>query len=205
MLNEDSIDINAKIKNLSIFEELPNGEVFFNLKLHPDTSMNWIGSCIKISSYIAAHARTNLYAGILEVGMENIYYFDTDSIFTTNPIKNKEMIKNELGCWKMEENNIIKACFLNPKVYMYKTNNNKEEYKCKGIPSKFLSAKFYDDLVNAKKVEIKNMKQIYHKLNKILFKEDTTKNIAILDVKRKYDENGDSLPFDNITEIKNNL
>lgn len=205
MLNEDSIDINAKIKNLSIFEELPNGEVFFNLKLHPDSSMNWIGSCIKISSYIAAHARTNLYAGILEVGMENIYYFDTDSIFTTNPIKNKEMIKNELGCWKMEENNIIKACFLNPKVYMYKTNNNKEEYKCKGIPSKFLSAQFYEDLVNAKRVEIKNMKQIYHKLNKILFKEDTTKNIAILDVKRKYDENGDSLPFFNITEIKNNL
>ena len=205
LCNENSLDINAKIKNINILEELPNEETYFNVKLHPNSTLNWIGSCVKISSYIAAHARSSLYAGMLDVGLENIYYFDTDSIFTTKPIQNKLFLKDRLGDWKIEENNIIEAYFLNPKVYMYKTKDGKETFKCKGIPSRFLNREFFIKLMEEDKISIKNMKNIYHKLNKILFKEDESKKIEILDRKRIFHNDGDSEPYYNLTQLKNNL
>ena len=205
LCNENSLDINAKIKNINILEELPNEETYFNVKLHPNSTLNWIGSCVKISSYIAAHARSSLYAGMLDVGLENIYYFDTDSIFTTKPIQNKLFLKDRLGDWKIEENNIIEAYFLNPKVYMYKTKDGKETFKCKGIPSRFLNREFFIKLMEEDKISIKNMKNIYHKLNKILFKEDESKKIEILDRKRIFHNDGDSEPYYNLTQLKENL
>lgn len=205
LCNENQLDINAKIKNINILDDLPNNETIFNVKLHPNSSLNWIGSCVKISSYIAAHARSNLYYGMLEVGLENVYYFDTDSIFTTKPIKNSNLLRNELGGWSCEEDNIVEAYFLNPKVYYYKTDDGKEVYKCKGIPSKFLNKEFFLKLIEEDKASIKNLKNIYHKLNKILFKEDKTKNIEVLDVKRIFHNDGDSEPYYNLTQLKENL
>ena len=48
--------------------------------------MNWIGSFTHVASYITAVARMNLIEGIMDVGVENLYYCDTDSIVTNIPL-----------------------------------------------------------------------------------------------------------------------
>lgn len=80
------------------------------MKTFCDNTLNFIGSLIFISSYIASWARLNLIMGIVDVGFENIFYFDTDSIFTNKPLDDR-FLGNALGQWKCEEDDIVEAFF----------------------------------------------------------------------------------------------
>jgi hypothetical protein len=64
--------------------------------------------------------------------MENILYFDTDSIFSKKEIINTDFIRigNDLGEWSLESDEIKDAIFLSPKVYAYKKSNGEEVRKC---------------------------------------------------------------------------
>ncbi len=188
------------VKNIIAFTEPIQGSPYFSVNFHPNNDLNFIGGCVRISSYIAACARIRLVQGMLDVGLENVYYFDTDSVFTTKKMS-VNMLGDELGLWNLEHNNIIEAYFLNPKVYAFKREDGKIVMKCKGIPQKILKWEMFMDLKMKKESKITNISQIKHLLTNIYFTEGMVKKIKVLDIKRKYYENGDSKPFENINEL----
>ena len=194
-------DFVASIKNITPYTPVEENS-FFLIEYFPDDNLNFIGGCIKISSYIAALARIQLMRGILDVGMENVYYFDTDSIFTRKKLHPK-YIGNQLGDWKCETDEIVEAYFFNPKVYAYKTQSGEMVMKCKGIQQEKLSWNLFKDLDQNGKVKIDGLSEIKHIMTGLYLNEEMEKTITILDKKRIYLSDGDSLPYDNLTKILN--
>lgn len=192
------------IKKIDVLEE--NGEeAILYIKYYPDSDLNFIGSCVRIASYITAVGRCNLMKAIDNVGEQNIYYFDTDSIFTSQKITNTDSVKCgvELGEWVCEEDDIIDGVFLNPKVYCYKCKSGKIVMKCKGIPSKLLDYSMYKNLDEFGKCKMDKINQIRINNDGIYWEENLTKILTVQDRKRIYEKNGDSKPFYNFTEMKN--
>jgi len=192
-------DFLSSIKNITPYTPVEDNS-FFMLEYFPDDNLNFIGGCIKISSYIAALARIQLMRGIINVGMENVFYFDTDSIFTQKPLHEK-YVGNALGNWKCEHNDIIEAYFFNPKVYGFKTMKNEIIMKCKGIQQEKLNWDMYKNLDVNGKIVIEGLSEIKHIMTGLFLNEDLEKTITILDRKRKYNQDGDSEPYKNLSEI----
>lgn len=140
---------NEKIK-FSSFDILENGNEIIKYTKIDDVNKS-IGNLCRLSSYITAQSRTNLAKIMDNVGHENIYYCDTDSIFT-DKMPSSEFLDNEkLGKFKLEEKKNIKlieknengkrikiklpiicnnAIFLAPKTYNYEIELP-EKYKDK--------------------------------------------------------------------------
>lgn len=187
------------LKNVLPFTEPIEGAPYFLITHHPDDDLNFIGGCVRISSYIAACARVRLIQGFIDVGFENVYYFDTDSIFTSKKMSNN-MIGEDLGRWSIEHDEIVEAYFINSKVYAFKMKNGEISLKCKGIPRKFLTWEMFQELRKNKECNITKIHQMKHVLNNIYLNEEFVKKVTILDIKRKYDKNGDSISFTDLND-----
>lgn len=81
-----------------------------------------------LASYITSLARAKLYRKMREVGFENMWYCDTDSLITSKRLKTGE----NLGDLKLEYQ-IKEAVFLQPKAYALKTTDGAEIIKVKGM------------------------------------------------------------------------
>lgn len=131
-----------------------------------------------ISSYITALARGSLYEKMREVGFNNVYYCDTDSIITTKTMKTG----GKLGEWKCEHDKIKGGCFLQPKTYSLKLKDGTELKRVKGMP--FI--KFgYNDFVKALRTnDISKLKTTYYRIaglkeTLVRYKQLTIKRIAV--------------------------
>ena len=138
-----------------------------------------IGNLVRFSSYISALSRTNLCSVLRDVGYENVYYCDTDSVFTTKKPSNQYLDQNILGLWKEETKTPIKnAYFLAPKVYTYECFDGKNEKAMKGMKKDNVKT---DDMINlckGIKEDIKDKsKMFFRNLNgvKIINQERTLK------------------------------
>lgn len=221
-LNEFLVDVhdvndsihNYKIQNARLEKYFKKIDVFFEIEdddksvpflivEKPEISdLNYIGSLVRISSFVACCARVNLFTGMETVGLDNVYYFDTDSIFSSKPLPST-MVGDQLGKWKLECDNIVEALFLAPKVYAYRVKGEEWKKKCKGIPANKLKIEDFFDLLNKNFFEMENINQI-HRVNNIeMMYKEITKVIRIADNKRLYDKNGDSKPYLNLKQILN--
>jgi DNA polymerase type B, organellar and viral len=106
----------------------------------------------------------------------NLYYTDTDSIYTDSNIEKSFLSETVLGKLKLE-NTCSKAIFLAPKVYCLETDNGKIIYKVKGLKHEIeLSMRDFEQLlrkqsilrktqvkfmINLKLGNIKLLEQIY--------------------------------------------
>ena len=135
-----------------------------------------IGQLVRFSSYIAATTRCKLSMIMRDVGHKNVYYCDTDSIFTTKKPDPRLINQTKLGKWSYECEPIIEATFIAPKVYTYKTLKNKIDNKAKGIKANNIDSNDYNKLQNG---EIESIKQ-----NSKMFFRDLDKGIEIKDVER---------------------
>lgn len=116
---------------------------------NPDTEYS-IGKLCRFSSYISAKTRCNLSGFMRDVGHENVYYCDTDSVFTYKKPSNKFIDQTKLGYWKAECEPINEATFLAPKFYNYITIDQEICKKGKGINTALVNFEDYDDLLNNK-------------------------------------------------------
>jgi hypothetical protein len=66
-----------------------------------------------IACFVTSYARVHLHKQCREVGVESVYYTDTDSVFTDKEMKTGK----ELGAMKLEYK-CKSACFLLPKTYV---------------------------------------------------------------------------------------
>ena len=132
---------NKKLKIIS-FDSLDDDTLVLEYYSDDDERKN-IGSLCRFSSYITACARSNLSNFMRDVGHKNVYYCDTDSVFTTKKPSPELVDSCILGKWKLEDE-IIDATFLNPKSYRYETIKHNITMKAKGNPTYALSEECYD-------------------------------------------------------------
>jgi hypothetical protein len=86
---------------------------------------------IGIASAITAYARIHM-SQFKNNPLINLYYSDTDSIYTDSDLDESFIDDKILGKLKLE-NTCKKAVFLSPKVYCLLTEDNKVIYKVKGL------------------------------------------------------------------------
>ena len=189
--------------NLGQFDRLINFEVVNNkiiMEYETKGDDKNVGKLIRFSSYISALSRCNLSEVMRDIGHENIYYCDTDSIFTSKKPSDKYIDNNILGKWKEETKTPInRALFLAPKTYYYNCDDNINDMKAKGIKAKELS---YNDYNNVLKGEIMKISQE----NNMFFRsyEGVKINITNRDIRPIYNKriwNGNnSTSFKNVEE-----
>ena len=101
---------------------------------NPDKSNEDVGThnvSISIASAITAYARVHM-SKFKNNPYINLYYTDTDSIYTDSDIDINLIDKKELGKLKLEYT-CVKAIFLTPKMYCLVTEEGKTIYKVKGL------------------------------------------------------------------------
>ena len=100
----------------------------------------------EISSFITANARLKLYSILEQCGMNNVYYYDTDSVFTSIPQK------TSLALGDLKEVSRIKEFIgIGAKLYAYIDNKDKIHITAKGFDVKSLK---YTDFEKALKGEL---------------------------------------------------
>lgn len=102
------------------------GSLNFERKTTHDFYSDFMHS--EIAALTTSYARVYLYELMESVGLNNIYYYDTDSIITSGLAKTSD----ELGDLKNEAS-ISEFIALSPKMYAYKTTDNKVVIKSKGF------------------------------------------------------------------------
>jgi hypothetical protein len=114
-------------------EELNNEEVNHNVS-------------IAVASAITAYARIHM-SQFKNNPLINLYYTDTDSIYTDSVIDQDLISQTILGKLKLE-NTCKKAIFLAPKMYCLETLENKIIYKVKGLKHEIeLTMKDFEQLL----------------------------------------------------------
>ena len=104
------------------------------LVFYKSTNLDDIGShnvSISIAAAITAYARIHM-TQFKNNPLINLYYTDTDSIYTDSEIDESLIDNKTLGKLKLE-NIADKAIFLAPKVYCLKLENSETVYKAKGL------------------------------------------------------------------------
>ena len=162
-----------------------------------------IHNLIRFSSYITALSRCNLSIVMRDIGHNEIFYIDTDSIFSSKKPSLNFIDNNILGKWKEEEPSGIKnAYFLCKKTYAYKTFDDETTIKAKGMNKSNLLFENYEDLHNRTIEDIKiSSIQFKRTLNNIIVDNDAIRTLKPIYNKRKWVEN-DSYAFENLSELE---
>ena len=100
---------------------------------------------VHISAYITSLARLVLYDAIQEIqgAGGDVYYCDTDSIFTDVPLPDSLIDPDEFGKWKKEDD-VKEAVFIASKNYAYINKDDKLKKRSKGTPKKYIKNWSYD-------------------------------------------------------------
>lgn len=165
---------------------------------------NNIGSLVRFSSYIACTTRCKLSELMRDVGWDNVYYCDTDSVFTSKKPNDKFLDDKKLGKWKIETEGttICEAVFIAPKIYRYETYKGKEGKASKGVSKDKLTKKDYYNLYENKPIEPQSKKMFFRSLTGIKI-QDQDRTIKTVYNKRIWEGNN-SKPYNNIEKYKEN-
>ena len=166
--------------------------VFYNSGESSEESDNGTHNVsIGIAAAITAYARVHM-SQFKNNPKINLYYTDTDSVYTDSEIDESLINPKVLGKLKLE-NTCNKAIFLSPKVYCLETIDNKTIYKVKGLKHEVeLIMNDFEQLLNKDALISKSQDKWRRKLSE--GKIDILKEVYTLEVtdnKRKliYDEN----------------
>lgn len=101
---------------------------------------------VSVASAITAYARIHMSQFKNDPNI-NLYYTDTDSIYTDSEIDPSLLSETKIGKLKLE-NTCKKAIFLTPKVYCLETIDDKIIYKAKGLKHEVeLTMKDFENLL----------------------------------------------------------
>lgn len=135
------------------------------------------------SLYTTAYARDVLYNLISKVKQDKIYYYDTDSLMTSQYFETSK----KLGALKLEDN-IPEAIFVKPKMYYY-TNGKDDRIKIKGARTGVKTKEQFYKLFDNQKVTLEKFTK-FKESNKRNFEYNQRlvfeKLIGLEDNKRKW-------------------
>ncbi len=197
ILNNDSV-------KLIDFKELDNEKLLIEYKVDGDEEQS-IGKLMRFASYITARSRSLLSEVMRDCEHKNIYYCDTDSIFTSKRPSEKYLDNAKLGMWKQENESPIKeAVFLAPKAYYYKLEDGKEEKKAKGMNAKNITREDYVGLQDGSKKDVVcGMTMFKRTFNKITIDEKAERRLNVVYNKRKWIDDF-SIPYYDMNEYNFN-
>lgn len=98
--------------------------------------------------YITAYSRLYMFSIFEKLGMDNLYYTDTDSIITSSELPNSMIDKKEIGLLSLEDK-IKQGYFIMPKLYAYENIKGDIIIKAKGLHNE-----------NKKNLSLNNFKQL---------------------------------------------
>lgn len=91
-----------------------------------------------IAAFVTAYARTVLFDAIewIQNNGGQVYYCDTDSIFTDIELPHEMVNTDRLGAWKDElKGQVLQdAVFISPKLYSLENDDGSHVVKAKGVP-----------------------------------------------------------------------
>lgn len=125
-----------------------------------------------IAAHITACARVELYRMFKQIGFDNIFYCDTDSVFTTKNVD----ISSELGGMKLEYSG-EEAIFQAPKMYAIRCVD-KDVLKVKGFPTDYIKTKTFDDFRPCLKGDCSGF--VYNQQRIATFKQSIIQNNLLL-------------------------
>ncbi len=147
-------------------------------------------SHIEIAARITAGARILLFEAQNEIGIENICYSDTDSVFSTIPVNLSDNKKGIPGTLELEDN-YQRAYFLGNKFYGCVKSDNSFKAVLKGFPEKFgeeaYSNALFENTLNfqyAKKSLLK-FKSALRRASDFVVVKDFLREIKKIEIKRK--------------------
>lgn len=182
------------------YQEYKNGEEIGQTKMFrikKETPQNRISFIMPIiSAYVTAYARDKLYSAMNPIS-DNVFYCDTDSIFTTKILPTGE----GLGKLKLEYST-KQAFLIKPKFYYLETESQKEISKIKGVHGINTKQQF-SELYRDKQVIFNKFTRYKESLIQgipVNFKRDVTKHLDFEDTKR--DWLGNKISFKDFQESK---
>jgi hypothetical protein len=117
------------------------------IRFYSEDKTLWSYTNVVLAMFVTSYARLKLYTYIEK---NNVYYCDTDSIFTPDKIPTSK----KLGAMKLEAE-LKDACFLLPKTYMTKSFDGDLYKKMKGFPNKALDHIDFDTFVSCLEGEMR--------------------------------------------------
>jgi hypothetical protein len=176
-----------KLVQYKIVDELENDDAIHN-------------TSIAIAAAITAYSRIHM-SQFKNDPKINLYYTDTDSIYTDSNIDDSFLSETVLGKLKLE-NTCNKAIFLAPKVYCLETDDGKVIYKVKGLKHEVeLTMNDFEQLLYKqsflRKTQLKFMRNLQSGNIEVLDQMYTIK-VTENKIKLIYDENGKltgTMPF----------
>ena len=136
--NKEFKDIKVNNKTIQLYKEPVELETFTH---------------VAIASFVTSYSRIYMHKLMSKIKPDNLYYTDTDSIWTTEKMETGP----ELGQLKLE-GEYEGAVFLLPKTYM--ATGFKNKIKMKGFDSKKIQDFTYQDFKNALEGDISRLKII---------------------------------------------
>ncbi len=132
--------IKSYLSNISFSKDINQllNQKFMSYKLQ--------NTAVQISAAVTAYGRIEMYKykSLKDI---NIYYTDTDSIYTDKCLSENLIDSKKLGFMRFE-NNIKEGYFIAPKLYYILTFDNLEKCIGKGIEKNILTKKHYIELYN---------------------------------------------------------
>lgn len=129
--------INTLSENVYIQEEKESCRNFYQkMKNLYEIQQDSINTAVHIATATTSYARIYMH-DFKNLRNNPCYYSDTDSVFLKKPLPENSISSNQLGLFKLEEEK-IDCIFLAPKIYIYKTKNNENILKFKGVNKKIL-------------------------------------------------------------------
>lgn len=123
---ESSNDLREALQNGRKLVELSSDLSTWAESIKTDVAFEHVG----IAGMITSQARVLLYRGLLDAGMENVVYCDTDSVHTKGKLSN-DLIGNELGQFKLENSGF--GVYAGRKLYALRDVAGKEKIRAKGV------------------------------------------------------------------------
>jgi hypothetical protein len=120
---------------------------------------------VYLAAFILSYSRRIMNEAIRRIGIENIWYGDTDSLYTTRDNLDKIELSNDLGGFKNDYGDdliITKAIFLDLKRYFLKFNNG--TFKAKFLGLNFRSSKITSNDISDVTDEIDKVERLYEDL-----------------------------------------
>lgn len=110
---------------------------------------------VAISAWVTSLARIHMHKIMLPV-QDELYYTDTDSLFTTAELETGE------GLGELKEEYVCdKAVFLLPKTYVVEGEDHFKKLAMKGFDKKKISKFSYEDFFTALEGDLRNMKVLH--------------------------------------------
>lgn len=201
-LISDIHDLNGILN--SDMTKLINLKVVGNIKLIEyktcEQEYTSIGKLMRFASYISSTSRCKLSEFMRDVGHENVYYCDTDSVFTSNKPSAHFIDQNILGKWKLESKPIKRAVFLAPKMYCYETIDGKNDKKAKGInKNNMLKLNDYETMLQDENTKISRKSKMFFRTLENIKIEDQIRRVTPVFNKRIW-KGTTSYPYNKIED-----